>query len=86
VVRVPNEGAAAARARWLAELAEALEEARQVMKQLGAAAGRIEMVELYNRIDALALDVETMRRMRSARSPEHVRPEWSKNIPWSLTA
>ena len=74
------------RARWLAELAEALEEARRVMKQLGAAAGGIEMVELYNRIDALALDVEIMRRMRSPRSPEHVRPEWSKNIPWSLTA
>jgi len=86
VVGVPNEGVAAARARWLAEVAEALEEARQVMKQLGAAGGGIEILDLYNRIDALAVDVEFMRRMRSAHSREHLRPEWTKNVPWSLSA
>jgi hypothetical protein len=83
---VPNEGAAAARARWLAEVAEALEEARQVMKQLGAVAGGIEIVELYDRIDALALDVDFMRRKRASPGGEHFRPEWTKNIPWTLSA
>jgi len=86
VIRVPNEGSAAARARWLAEVAEALEEARQVMKQLGAATGGIEMVHLYDRIDALAVDVESARRMRSTRPPAQLHPEWAKNVPWSLSA
>lgn len=85
MVRVPNEGAAVARARWLAEVAEALEEARQVMKQLGVMAGGIEIVELYDRIDALALDVDFMRRKRASQAGEH-HPEWSKNIPWTLSA
>jgi hypothetical protein len=83
---VPNEGAAVARARWLAEVAEALEEARQVMKQLGVMAGGIEIVELYDRIDALALDVDFMRRKRASQAGEHFHPEWSKNIPWTLSA
>jgi len=86
VIRVPNEGSAAARARWLAEIAETLEEARQVIKELGAATGGIEMVHLYDRIDALALDVELVRRMRSTRPTGHLHPEWTNNIPWSLSA
>ena len=86
MIRVPNEGSAAARARWLAEIAETLEEARQVIKELGAATGGIEMVHLYDRIDALALDVELVRRMRSTRPTGHLHPEWTNNIPWSLSA
>lgn len=86
MIRVPNEGSGAARARWLAEVAEALDEARRVIKQLGATAGSIELVELYNQIDALALDVDMMRRMRSSGGNGHLDPEWTKNIPWSLSA
>ena len=86
MVRLPNEGAGAARARWLAEIAQALEEARHVIKQLGADGGRIEILDLYERIDALALDVESMRRMRSSPGREHLRPEWTQNVPWTLSA
>lgn len=56
------------------------------MKQLGVMAGGIEIVELYDRIDALALDVDFMRRKRASQAGEHFHPEWSKNIPWTLSA
>lgn len=86
MIRVPNEGSAAARARWLAEVAEALEAALRVVKELGAESGSIELVALYDRIDALALDVEMVRRMRSSHGIAHAHPEWTKNVPWSLSA
>lgn len=86
MIRMPNEGSAAARARWLAEVAAALDDARQVIKQLGALTSGIEFVELYDQIDSLAVDIEMTRRMRSSPAGRHFDPEWSNNIPWSLSA
>lgn len=83
---VSNENSAAARARWLAELADALDDARQLMKQLGAAEGRIEAVELYARIEAVRLEVQTMRLRRSTEGGGDSNPEWTKNIPWKRSA
>lgn len=83
---VPNEISAAERARWLAELADALDDARQVTKQLGAAEGRIEAVELYARIEAVRLEVQAMRLSRSTEWDRNFDPEWTKNIPWKRSA
>jgi hypothetical protein len=85
-VRVPNDESATARARWLAELAHALEEARHLMKELGADEGRIEAVELYARIEAVRLEVEMMRIRRSSGGGQDFGPEWTKDIPWRLSA
>jgi hypothetical protein len=85
VFEVPNENSSAARARWLAELADALDDARQLLKQLGAAEGRLEAVELYARIEAVRLEVQTMRLRKSA-DDGGVDPEWTKNIPWKRSA
>jgi hypothetical protein len=75
------------RAHWLAELADALEEARQLMKRLGAAEGRIDAVELYARIEAVRLEVQAMRlRRRTAWSAENLAPEWTNDIPWKRSA
>jgi hypothetical protein len=84
VDRVTNRDAAAKRARWLAELGEALDDARQVTKQLGAAEGRIEMVELYARIEAVRLEVQAMRMRRPAARPAFD-PEWT-DLPWQRSA
>ena len=86
MIGVPNEDSAAARSRWLAELAQALEEARRAIKALGADDGRIEAVELYTRIEAVRLEVEMMRLRRSAGGGQDFGPEWTKNIPWRLSA
>ena len=80
--RVPGEGAAARRARWLAELAEALEEARRLVKQLGAAQGQLESVELYARIEAIRLEIEAMRLGRRYVPHEELNPKRSDIVPW----
>lgn len=84
VDRVANGDSAARRARWLAELGDALDEARQVTKQLGAAEGRIEMVELYARIEAVRLEVQAMRLRRPSARPDFD-PEWT-DLPWKRSA
>ena len=82
----PNEDSAARRARWLAELADALEEARRLIKQLGAAEGQIDAVELYARIEAVRLEVQAMRLRRSSASADKIGREWTKDFPWRCSA
>ena len=86
VVRVSGEDSATRRARWLAELADALDEARQLTKRLGAAEGRIEAVELYARIEAVRLEVQTMRLRRLSGGGRDNDPEWTGNFPWKRSA
>jgi len=84
VDRVANAETAAKRARWLAELGEALDEARELTKQLGTAEGRLETVELYARIEAVSFEVRAMRLRRSAVRTEFD-PEWI-DLPWKRSA
>ena len=79
--RVANADAAAKRARWLAELGDALDEARQLTKKLGATEGRMEAVELY---EALRFEVQAMQLRRTAQRLEFD-PEWT-NLPWQRSA
>lgn len=77
-----GEDSAARRARWFAELSAALDEARALMKRLGADEGRPEVVELYARIEILRLEVETLRLgPRYARKAESDR-NWINSSPW----
>jgi hypothetical protein len=86
VVRVPNEDSAAKRARWLAELSEALDEACLLTSELGALEGRIEVVELCGRIEALSLEIQRMRLMRHSGGGQQFDPGWTKDIPWKRSA
>jgi acyl-CoA reductase-like NAD-dependent aldehyde dehydrogenase len=86
VNRVPFEVSAAHRARWLAELAEALENARALVKQLGALEGRIEAVELHARIEAVRFEVQAIRLAAKTATATRTDPEWSKNLPWQRSA
>jgi hypothetical protein len=85
VGKVPNEHSAAQRAGWLAELSDALEEARQLINQLGDTEGSIDAAELYARIEAVKLEVQAMRIKRSGGGADFG-PEWTKGIPWRLSA
>ena len=80
-MHLSGEALAADKARWLAELSAALREARILVKELGAADGRMEAVELYAQIEALRLEVESMRLRRPSRSDTEIGPEWSE-LPW----
>ena len=83
--RAPKQEQAAGRARWLAELSATLDEARRLVKQLGADEGRLEAVELYARIEAARLQIHALR-LQSSDSARHFNPEWTKDIPWKLSA
>lgn len=84
--RLANDTSAAERARWLAELADALEEARRVVKLLGAADGEIGAVELYARIEAVRIEVLAIRLRRTYVQDRESCPEWIKDIPWKRSA
>jgi cell division inhibitor SulA len=86
VNRLSFEVAAAQRARWLAELAEALETARALVMEMGADQGRIDAVELYARIEAVRFEVQAMRLGRGSAVGAHPGPEWTRNLPWQRRA
>jgi len=77
---------AAQRARWLAELAEALDEARGLVWQLGMEEARIEAIDVAARIEAASSEVQALRLMSSAGGGHDFDPEWTNNIPWRLSA
>jgi hypothetical protein len=82
MVQVPGEGSAIQRARWLAELSKTLDEARRVVKQLGAADGQLAAVELYTRIEAIRLEIEALRLGRRYATREEFDPKWIRSPPW----
>lgn len=81
-MQVQREINAAAKARWLAELDEALEQARQLIKVLGAADGQFQAIQLYSRIETLRLEVKAMRLGRQAVGADEIEPKRSQSLPW----
>ena len=53
---------AAAKAEWLAEVAEALNQATKAVMVMSVGDRRMELFQLYAEIEALKLDVDLMRR------------------------
>lgn len=84
--RISNEDSAARRSRWLGELAEALDDARRLLKEFGAEEGRIDTVKLNARIEAVRLEVQAIRLRRSCSGRQDIDPEWTKDIPWQRSA
>ena len=86
MVGISRGDSAAQRARWLAELAGALEEARRLLKQLATDGIGIETIELSARIEAAHFEVQALRLKRSTGGGQDLGPEWSKDVPWKLRA
>ena len=86
MVGISSAETAAHRARWLAELADALDEARTLVRQLGVEEARIDAIDVAARIEAASNEVQRMRLMRSSGGGQDFDPEWTKNIPWRLSA
>jgi len=81
---MPIEDPAVVRARWLADMSMALDEARDVLFELdlsqmpaGAAT-----TELYRRIEAARLEVRSLRLSRSIDPCGRKAPEWIEFDPW----
>jgi hypothetical protein len=89
VCSVPTEVAAAGRARWLAELSDALLEAQQLLFRLDlSGSSRSTAADLYQMIEAARLEVRSLRASRSFNPRDEKRPEWinfppQQTDPWS---
>ena len=81
--RMPSDVPPAERARWLAELAEAIDQAQKVAWRLGGAEGNNpEAKELYGRLEAARVEVDALRR-GGFRAVEHKNdPDWLKQLLW----
>lgn len=73
---VPTKVPAAERARWLAELSEALDQAHQVLAHLDLPVDRrAEAVELLTRIGAARFEAQSLRLSRSLNPRDQNDPE-----------
>ena len=70
------------RARWLAELSTALNEARRLANELGATDARMEALELCARIEAVRREVESLRFRQISQADVQLGPKWIKSPPW----
>jgi hypothetical protein len=76
---VPIEVPPADRARWLAELAQALDEAQRLFRQLDVRTiPRADAFELFMRIEAARLEVQSLRLSRSLRERAEMSPQRMK--------
>jgi hypothetical protein len=77
---MPIEVSAAERARWLAELADALEQAERLVWSLGdLPRTHPEMIELYGSLDAARAEVQALRVKRVATAAADLGPFWMKS-------
>ena len=82
---VPAEMAAAERARWLADLSDALNQAHELLVNLDLdGKRRLEARELHWRIEAARLEVQSLRLSRSVTQRPEKAPEWIDSLPWQL--
>jgi hypothetical protein len=65
------------RAQWLAELADALEQAQQIAWTLGVSEGSSpDARDLYGRLEAVRIEVESLRQGHWSRLPADYDPKW----------
>ena len=78
MVSVPTEVPAVERARWLAELSDALNAAHELVINLNCHGDRrAEARELCFRIEAARFEVRTLRLSRSSQPRDELSPKWT---------
>ena len=83
-MHAPARISAAERARWLAELAAAIDEAQVLLWSIGSLEGdNAEANELYGRLESARAEIESLRGVREL-NREAVNPEWIKLLPWRV--
>lgn len=78
-----HEPTATERARWLAELAVAIEQAQVVAWRIGVIEGdEPEALELYARLEAAREEVDALRRGSWTGVSQDMDPAWLRLLPW----
>lgn len=77
MARVPAKFSATEHAQWLAELAEAIDEAQKLLWRLGVSEGSSPRAnELYARLEAARAEVDALRRSGSKELTAEAHPDW----------
>jgi hypothetical protein len=83
---VPTEVPAADRARWLAEVSHALDEARALLHALSVNEGEYEVAcDLNARIETARFEVQSLRMSRSLQPRDEIDPKWTRFALWPGT-
>ena len=78
-----NDATATERARWLAELAIAVEQAQKLAWRLGVSEGDDpDAQSLYAQLEMVRGEVESLRRGGWAGEHQELDPFWMKLLPW----
>ena len=84
VVRVPSGDSAAYRARWLAELSDALDDAGELLAEFGEMPR--DTAQIRSRVEAARREVLALRLRTSGGGGDDFGPEWTDNMPWKRSA
>lgn len=78
------EAAAIARARWLAELAFAIDRAQRLARKLAVSErDGAEAMELDRHLEAVRLEVDELRRGTRLLLRREIDPKWMGLVPWN---
>jgi hypothetical protein len=82
---VPTEVPAPDRARWLAEVADALDQAHRLLVELDVQNdATADALELHLRIEAARLEVQSLRLSRSVAPRRRSEPNWINQSAWPV--
>ena len=80
----PKPLSAVDRARWLAELAFAVDQAQGLAREIGAAEDkRRDAQELNAQLESIRVELEMLRRGRAGEESREIDPEWMKLLGWN---
>ena len=81
--RDSTEESAAARARWLAELTEALLQAQELTWRFGQTVGESpDAMDLFARLEAVRGEVRSLQLRKVPGRDAEKGPEWTSKSPW----
>ena len=82
--RSEEQAAAAERSRWLAELAQAIDQAQQLARTLGdSESNGAQAKELYGRLEAVRVEVDAIRRGTWVTRSIEIDPLRTNHFPWN---
>ena len=82
--RTSNKSLAAERARWLVDLANAIDQAQQLAWRLAHEEGHPEASSLYSRLECAREEIDALRRSGWADVRQDFPSEWIELLPESL--
>lgn len=83
MVRVPTDVTAAQRARWLAELSDALENAQELLRDLlPGDACDADALDLCARLETALAEARSLQFGRPKKGQPRLHPQWSNLVPW----